>query len=402
MRFRFRYLLLGLCLAASASYASFIETTMGTAVVNDATAAYFNPAALVLLKNPQVIPLLTAARFRTSFSGQSTPLPAGATQSGTASSDTDYYSPNFYAGMPINDRIMAGFSIVSNYATRDPEEGSILRYVQSSNNIQDYDVVPSVAVKINDYLALGAGVNFSYLDFHLSPIVAFPGTNATDGQASNQSSGSGIGANAGFLLLPMKGTLIGFNYRSVTTYRESGTSNYTGATSLTSNNYHFQLRTPAHSTLSLSQRLTPAFNLISTIQYIQWDLQRYININNAATLVGAKPAIVSASIPYYLHNTWMFTLGGNYRFEPSWIVRAAATYYQSPNNGFYQVGTGDSYILGTSVGYDINKMFTIDGSYAHAFIQNQHINISGPRFLIVGNNDGSRDSITLKLTVNVV
>src|SRR5688572_27947544 len=78
------------------SYASFIETTMGTAVVNDATAAYFYPSALILLKNTQIIPLGTAARFRTHFTGQTTAVSTGFVQSGSSHSESDYYSPSFY------------------------------------------------------------------------------------------------------------------------------------------------------------------------------------------------------------------------------------------------------------------------------------------------------------------
>lgn len=383
------------------SYASFIETTMGTAVVNDATAAYFNPAALILLKNTQIIPLGTVARFQTQFTGQTTTVPTGFIQSGTSHSVSNYYSPSFYFGMPVNDKLILGFAVVSNFANRNPEENSILRYIQSSNNIQDYDFVPSVGIKFNEYFSLGAGANFSYVNFHLQPILGFPGSNIADSQSTNQSDGSGVGANAGFLLRPMRGTLIGFNYRSVTTYNQSGTSTLSGAAQLVSNNYHFKLQTPARSVLSVSQLLTPTCGVIATVQRIYWSITRNINVSGIATLAGGTPAIVNASVPYYLHDAWLFTVGGNYRFKPSWVVRVAATYNQSPNSGNYQISTGDSYILGGSLGYEINKIVTIDGSYAHAFIQNENINIIGNRYLVNGKNEASRDVVSLKLTLNV-
>lgn len=388
-------------LLPSISYASFIETTIGTAVVNDATASYYNPAALVLLKNPQFIPLGTISKFRTEFAGQATAVPTQFTQTGSSSSTTNYFSPSMYFAMPVNDRVTVGFAAVSNFANRNPEENSILRYVQSSNSIQDYDFVPSLGVKINNIFSLGAGVNFSYLNFHLRPIVGFPGSNIVDSQGSNDSDGSGIGANAGFLLRPTNRTLIGFNYRTVTTYRESGTSVITGSSPISSNNYHFKLRTPARSILSISQSITPAFGLITTVQRLQWSIIRNVDVYGLATLIGGTPVIINGSVPYYLHDTWVLTIGGNYRFKPNWIVRVAGTYNQSPSNGNDQVSTGDSFILGASLGCDVNKVLTLDGSYAHSFIQSESINIAGRRFIINGNNRASRDAVSLKLTWNL-
>src|SRR5579871_4155075 len=69
-------------------HASFIESTIGAAVVNDATAAYYNPAALILLKNPQLIPLGSAVYFRTHFSGQATQSITGFSQSGSSNANT--------------------------------------------------------------------------------------------------------------------------------------------------------------------------------------------------------------------------------------------------------------------------------------------------------------------------
>lgn len=381
--------------------ASYIETTMGTAVVNDATAAYFNPAALTLLKGAQIIPLGTVARYQTQFSGSTMAVPTGFKSVGSSNSTSYYYSPSLYAGMPINSRIVVGFAAVTNFASRNPEDSSILRYIQSSNTIQDYDFVPAIGVKLNDVFALGAGVNFSYTNFHLQPIVGFPGSNIADSQGNNRTDGSGIGANAGFLFRPATNTLIGFDYRTLTTYRQSGSSSISGPSSITSNRYHYELRTPGRGTMSVNHWITPLFAVIGTIQRIQWGVIKNMQVYNVAALSGSTAVVTNGSIPYHLRDTWVLTLGGNYKFKPNWVARVAATYNQSPHNGHYQISTGDSYILGLSLGYDINPSIKLDGGYAHAFIQDQNININGARFLINGKNTASRDVVSLKLTMTM-
>ncbi len=382
-------------------YASFIETTVGTAVVNDATASYYNPAALALIKNPQIIPQGTVADFRTHFSGQSTTISTGLSEVGSSSASTYYYSPSFYLGVPATERIRLGLAIVSNAATRDSQENSILRYVQASNSIEDYDVVPAVAFKINDLFSIGAGVNFSYANFTLRPITGFPGSNSADAQSNNQCDGTGIGGNVGFLLKPGPATLIGFNYRSLTTYRLSGQSVFDGSPQVVSNNYHFTLRSPARSVFSINHFFTQALGVIATITRIQWSSLSNVHVYGVANVSGGTPVILNGAIPYYLRDTWFLTLGSQYRLTSKWILRVAGSYNESPGNTHYQIANGNSVILGASMGYDLNKTLTIDGSYAHAFMNNANIAISGARYVISGVNTGSRDAVSLKLTFNV-
>ena len=386
-------------LSPFALHASFIEATIGTAVVNDATATYHNPAALTLLKNPQMVGLGFFAKFRTNFSGQARQALTGISQFGNSSNQTNYYLPSFYLGIPVTDKITAGFAIISNFFNRELDAGSILRYAQSSNQIKNIDLVPAIGIKLTDYFSIGGGINFSQANFLLKPISGARSINIPDSQSINESKGNSWGGDVGFLLKPKESTLIGFNYRSSNTYPESGTSLLLSNPPIISNNYHFKFWTPARSVLSINQFLTPKLGVIGTIQRVQWSIIKTVTVYGVATQIGSKPTIVAkASIPYYLHDTWLLTLGSHYRINKKCIIRVAGTYDQSPGNGNYKISNGDNIILGGSIGYDLNKHLTIDASYAHGFVHKANIHIAAGMNLD-GVNKASRDAISIKLTV---
>ncbi|CAN5365888.1 outer membrane protein transport protein [soil metagenome] len=382
--------------------ASFIESTIGAAVVDDATATYYNPAALTLLKNPQIITLGTIAYFHSQFTGQAIQAKTGFTQSGTTNSQTHYYLPSAYFGVPTTDKIFLGVAVIANSFNRDTEQNSVLRYVQSNNSIQNIDLVPAIGIKFNDRLSFGAGLNLSRANFLLKPTSGFSTLHIPDAQSRNESSGNAVGGDVGVLLKPISATVIGFNYRSSMTYRLSGKSVLEGNPDIISEHYFFNFWTPARYVLSINQFVNRTRGFIGTVQWVKWDIFDKINIHGIATKIGTQSIIIpNATVPYHLHNSWVFTLGSHYRMTPKWVIRAASSYLQSPGNGNYQITNGDSIILGTSMGYEIFKHFVIDGSYAHAFIKNKNINITSGRNTINGINKGFRDSISLKLTFNL-
>lgn len=383
-------------------YASFIESTMGTAVVNDATATYHNPAALTLLKKRQVIGLGTEAYYRSDFSGQSKQIATGLTQTGTSNTHNHYLLPSFYLGIPASDRIGVGVAVISNAFSSNLEENSILRYVQPSTNIENVDLVPAIGYKLTERFSVGAALNISYASFLMRPISGFPSLNIPDSTSINESSATAWGGDVGVLFKPSNSTLIGFNYLSSVTYKFDGKSTLQGNPETTSNNYHFQFWTPARSVFSISHFLTPQFGMIATLQRIQWDIFNTVNLHNFVTQVGSKPTIVSSSlVQYHLRNAWIMTLGGQYRVTPKWVIRIASTYNQSPSNGAYQISNGNSVIVGASMGYQLTNDLLLDGGYSHAFIQTKNINIATSQNLINGNTQGSLDAVAVKLTLNV-
>lgn len=380
-------------------YASFIESTMGAAVVNDATATYYNPSALTLLKNSQLVALASVANFQSQFNGQSIQTATGFTQSGSSNLNSHYYYPAVYLAIPTKINITTGLAIIANEFNNDIGEQSILRYIQSNNQIQDIDLIPAVGFKLNKYISIGAGLNFSRAHFLMQPISGLPSLNIPDSQSRNNSSGTSVGGDIGILLTPKISTMIGLNYRSAMTYQFSGTSSFNG---ITANNYHFTYWTPARSVFSIIHFITPQLGLIGTIQYIQWSIFNNINIYNIAAQIGLHPGILpNAKARYHFHNAWIITLGNQYRISPLWIIRIAGSYIQSPANPNYQIANGDSLVLGASLGYQISKKILIDGSYAHAFFKNQNVHITTGPFIITGVNKSSGDSVSVKLTFNV-
>lgn len=381
-------------------HASFIESTMGTAVVNDATATWFNPAALTLLKHNQLIMLGSFAESHGHFSGQSIRKSTGFTRQGIANNTSDYYLPSAYWGTPVNDKTSFGLALIANSFNKNIEENSILRYDQSGNKVNSLDLVSALGIKVNESLSLGAAINLTRADILLKPILGFPELNIPDAQSYNDASGGGVGGDIGILYKPSQSTIMGLNYHSAITYRLSGKSIFEGNTEVISRQYRFNFWTPARTVFSISHFITPKTGLIGTAQYLQWDIFKNIFIHGIATEVGSRGVILNATVPYHLHNAWLLTLGGQYRMSQKWIIRAAGTYNQSPGNPREQISNGDTMTAGISSGYDLGKNLSVDASYAHTFVQQQNIHINGTKSIIDGINKGVRDSVSLKLTFN--
>ncbi|KTD52821.1 OmpP1/FadL family transporter [Legionella quateirensis] len=395
-----RYVTLGLLLLSGSLYASFIEQTLGAAVVKDATAVYFNPAALTVIPHQQLILLGTLARAQSQFTGSAQQVPFGITEFGTVTSKSNFSLPSMYVSLPINDQFAAGFAIVANDFDRDLDDHSVLRYVQARNQTKDVDLVPAIGIKINEFLSIGGNLNITHAHLIQEPVSGVTRLNIPDSRSLNNSKANSLGGDLGILIQMSKSTTLGFNYRSAITYHFHGTSTITSPQFISSDDFHFKFWTPARSVLSLSHFLNEKLGFIGTIQYLQWNIFKEAYIYNFATQSGRRAFIVpKARIDYNFYNSWLLTLGTIYNLSSKWKFRVAGTYNQSPSNGRFQIGTGDSLTVGSSVGYQILENLSMDFSYGHAFYQNELINIKTAQNIITGVNHNTHDAVSLKLTL---
>lgn len=184
------------------------------------------------------------------------------------------------------------------------------------------------------------------------------------------------------------------------TYNLQGSSTITGSQSISSDDYHFKYWTPARSVVTLSHFINDKLGFLGTVQYLQWNIFKEVSVYNFATQAASQVFIVPrARINYHFHNSWLLTLGTIYQVSPKWVVRVAGTYNQSPSNGRFQIGPGDSLITGFSMGYRLMNHLTVDFGYGHGFFKKEHIDIQTSQNIITGINEGAHDAISLKFTL---
>ncbi|WP_182391886.1 OmpP1/FadL family transporter [Legionella sp. PC997] len=395
------HLSIGLLLLYSPLHASFIEQTMGTAVVKDATAVYFNPAALTISPHQQLILLNTLAKAQFEFSGRAQKIPFGNFESGSTTSKSNFFLPSMYLSIPISERFVAGFAVVANDFNRELDNHSILRYILARNQTNNIDFIPALGIKINQFLSIGGNLNFTYAHLIQEPISAgIPRLNIPESRSLNDTQANSLGGDFGILIKPGKKTALGFNYRSAVTYNLQGSSTITGTPSISSDDYHFEYWTPARSVVTLSHFLNEKLGFIGTVQYLQWNIFKEVSVYNFATQAASQVFIVPrARINYHFHNSWLLTLGTIYQVSPKWVVRVAGTYNQSPSNGRFQIGPGDSWITGFSMGYQLMNHLTVDFGYGHAFFKKEQIDIKTSQNIITGTNEGAHDAASLKFTL---
>lgn len=219
--------LLVLLMTASTSFAAGFRLTeagakamgMGfafTAQADDPSAIYFNPAGLTQLKGQNVMVGATYVRLNGAEFTGTTPLTGGASMNETQKS-LDLFIPNAYYTRTTNDgHISYGVGIFSPFGLGqeyNDKGASIFRNQITKINLQTIVVNPTIAFKVNEFLSVGAGIDYMYGKAKLAKTAVVPGVgNIFD--LDLDGTGDAWGYNVGVLLKASPNVKIGANYRS--------------------------------------------------------------------------------------------------------------------------------------------------------------------------------------------
>ena len=326
---------------------------VGQAVVNDASSAYFNPAAMVSLTSSQFMlgaqTILPYANFS---------VKPGNTLSGDAGGNAGLLTPgmSLFYSYQYNPCLKFGVSFTTPYAgSLNYTNGWVGRYVIQQATFYALNLNPSVAWRVNDWLTAGMGVAIEYMN--LQQTTALPIGGSDDGQINVKAENVSGGFNLGALFTPFTNTEIGLAYRSQVNHNLHGDLTFLRISDTP--NTSIRMIMPHNLILSLKQKVTPAATLLAEAGWSHWSTMH----NSILHVAG-----YSATTPRDWNDTYRLGLGGRYDLTDHLTLQAGASFDSSPTNTAHRLPDlpMDKQVrVGTGFQYAASKAINLGMSYEY-------------------------------------
>ena len=287
--------------------------------------------------------------------------------------------PSTYASYQFNDRLFFGISVNAPFGLKTKSEFNWAGQVYGrSSKAANFNAAPTIAYKVNDWLSVGAGLQIGYFSVNLkgaNPTGPFPAQALTvfaPNAPSNILTGDGwgVGYTLGATIKPMAGTEIGIGFRSSVHYDLKGDLTLPYATLP----IQAKVNLPEMLTIGLRQEIGQQFTALAGFEWNNWSRMGLQAIRNSGT-----GALVN-SLSFEYKDSWMASLGGEYKFNNNLTVRAGLAYEKSPvSDEVRSVRIPDNDRIWASIGatYKWNEQIALEGAYTHVFVKDPNVNI-GP------------------------
>ncbi len=347
--------------SATAQGMSFAGAASGSGEVSS---MFWNPATMTFLPGLQFEADAAVIIPRSEITPTFT-LPAGLSALGD-SGDIGYDAllPSSYASWQINDRLWVGLATGAPYGlTTKPDFIWAGQLYARTTSVFSLEAQPTIAYKVNDWLSVGAGVRAQYFKVRyfsaIGPSPVFPSPFAPS--AGLEGDSWGIGYSLGATLTPAAGTSIGLGFRSAVQQDIDGEFQYAGVP------IKSRVVLPEMLSLGISQQVTDAFSVHGTVEWTNWSRLGSPRVYNelTGTLLTASP-----TLPLEYKDGWFFSVGGEYRIDPAWAVRAGVGYEISPievENRSPRLPDSDRIWLSLGATYNWSEQLSFDVAYSHLF-----------------------------------
>lgn len=384
-----------------------------SAVAEDASTIYFNPAGLSKLDGQQI---LLAGHFissKNAFTNNgSTIISAfgGTAQSGgNAAAGSNSFIPTFFYSRKLNNKWSYGFGVTVPFgAAVEYSDTWVGRYHGVNTEISTLNINPSASFKVNDKFSVGFGISAQYIEATISNKIDSAAycqgglkagalcnaNNLTVANISNATYDSGqtlsgddwsMGWNIGLLYDLTESTKIGVSYRSKIVQALVGSVDFTVNSNLQTvldhpavNKALLQdtgisagITLPESFSLSLSHVVNEKWQLLADATWMRWE--RY----NEVVIDFNNPVQANSTLSPNNKNQWRYSIGASFKADAKQIYRVGValdkTSVRSPAARLVRGPSNDRLWLSFGYGNKISDTLSFDIGYAHLFINDPTI-----------------------------
>jgi len=367
---------------------------IGTAAVgqaantSDASTAYFNPAGMAALPSSEFMLGSQMIFPNTHFSPNTANTISGGSggNAGTLTPGMSMYYVYSYA-----PRLKLGVALTSPYGgSLTYDDGWVGRYNVQNAFFYTINLNPSLALQVNKWLAVGAGVSVEYMS--LQQTTALPLIPLVDGQINVKVTDYAPGANFGVMLTPSKATTVGIAYRSQITHDMHGNITFLRITDQP--NTSTKMVMPQNVIASWTQDLSDRFTLLTELGWSNWSSMKNTTLNVAG---------YSVVTPLNWNDTYRVGLGGKFKVTPAFVLQAGASYDSSPTstaNRLPVLPMDRQVRLGVGFLYTMHKIVKLGMSYEYWNLGNAPIHNTSSAGVLAGSYS-TNFANTLQASINV-
>ena len=397
-----------------------------TAVVEDASTVYYNPAGMSKLTRPEISVGGAYINIDAEFSNGERINPAGT----SSKYETGVYDhggnlipassiPFVYYAHPINDKLALGFGVFVPFgAHTEYSDNALSGGFAGKTELTTIDFQPAFSYKINDTLAIGGGLDIVYAKGTLSKqldLIPYAPTNLQTGALLDNEDYKGyentfsvegddvaFGWNLGLMWDITPATTLGVTYRSEVKFTLEGDAEFKqkdGVMAFSANAKHpvtgdplppgvypvdgatgkvedqaakVPLTGPQNATISLAHRFTDKFQLQGGITWTDWSSFKYFDVigkesGDISDLTGLGQNYIGRIVEKW-SDSYAYAIGGTYTLNDQWLFRAGFAYDEAPVNKNYRtarVPDNDRKWLTAGARYTVNQDMSFDLGLAY-------------------------------------
>lgn len=301
-------------------------------VGDDLSAVHYNPAGMTLLEGTRFQAGGVWIALNADYSGND-----GSSENGRLKGQM---IPAGYVTHQVNDQIWLGFGMTVPYGMGTEYSKDWEGADRGTNaKIYTFDMNPSIAWKVNDFLSIGGGISVQYAKAELGMGLHGMGHGKVEADSWDW------GYNFGLMISPTDKLRFGLAYRSSIEHEAEGDTKLSNITSyqdldklLEGQNLAMTttIETPDTVMLTGTWEATDQLRLSGLIRWANWSKFKELNIENDLPFVveselgSMASQFKNLSIENDWQDTWLFSVGADYRINSAFTVRGGIAYETSP------------------------------------------------------------------------